>query len=761
MRHAGLVPRPFGFVGVPRGERRGTGDHAGSQGSTPARDGLASIDVPRLTGIYREVRQPVPKPIESDTIWGLCPPPPAGRHATGRRWVVAAAMLIWLVVGGSVALTATGQDAGDDPPPLPTAEALNRGRALLRAGDLTAATELARSLGRQWLAANDEERAVPADESSDASDRELVDDQRITAAAAAAFFAQVGRAAYQQGDAETAADVFALAVRATEIASGERSSGISGRQAALIRLAAAAAWARSGRDAEAIDCLTPIVSAAEREDAGLGEEAGSGKDAGLVEDAARRLLALGAAAIRRGDAVASKAAYEGAQRFYERSFRADDSPSEASPVRASLATAMLGAGWAAAMGGSEPIAAAEALGRFVDRFPEHADAPHAQRARAACLDQAGDGDAATRTLAALIDRWPEHELDLPSLSRVVALLEAEADSEAEMPEGDRRWRELARRLAAADGSGQEVTERLRHWQATGRESAAIWLASELVRGESLGDESLGDESADDESGAANGQQRYGAEVRDAAALWLGRSGRWGRLAAAAEEQSPGDGGERRGVTLERLVAEALTQTGRPAEARVWWEHLVDTRGLDDFPTLLRCAETSAPLVDLERAAERIAAAKRAAGDDAAGVVLVKALEAEWEIRRARFDQARGLLEAIVRDAASPPGLRGRAQWLIGETHYLQQRFSQAIEAYRVVEGIDETGLWVPAALIQAGKSFEQLGRTREATVCYLSLLRRYGDSEHAATARRRLAAIEPDRSVPSVPQAAGSETRRR
>jgi TolA-binding protein len=75
---------------------------------------------------------------------------------------------------------------------------------------------------------------------------------------------------------------------------------------------------------------------------------------------------------------------------------------------------------------------------------------------------------------------------------------------------------------------------------------------------------------------------------------------------------------------------------------------------------------------------------------------------------------------------------------------LQQDFADAVEAYRRVEGIDPNGMWVAAAMVQAGKSFEQLGRTREAAVCYSNLLSRFADTSHAALARRRLAAISPD-----------------
>ena len=107
------------------------------------------------------------------------------------------------------------------------------------------------------------------------------------------------------------------------------------------------------------------------------------------------------------------------------------------------------------------------------------------------------------------------------------------------------------------------------------------------------------------------------------------------------------------------------------------------------------------------------------------------------------EKARSLLEQVIRSAETEASLRGRAQWLIGETYYLQREFVQAIEAYRRVEGIDPGGIWVSASLVQAGKSFEQLGRTRDAAVCYGILLSRFADTSHAQIARRRLAAIAP------------------
>jgi len=143
------------------------------------------------------------------------------------------------------------------------------------------------------------------------------------------------------------------------------------------------------------------------------------------------------------------------------------------------------------------------------------------------------------------------------------------------------------------------------------------------------------------------------------------------------------------------------------------------------------------------AEQRIAAAREAAADDRFRLTLVNLLDAELAIRQSDFDQARALLESVVRESDTSANLRGRGQWLIGETWYLQQRFANSIEAYRLVEGIDPGGDWVAASLLQAGKAFEQLDRPQEASVCYGHLLRRFAESPYAATARSRMAALSP------------------
>jgi tetratricopeptide (TPR) repeat protein len=288
----------------------------------------------------------------------------------------------------------------------------------------------------------------------------------------------------------------------------------------------------------------------------------------------------------------------------------------------------------------------------------------------------------------------------------------------------RAWTNLAKHLAVVDRSGQATSDTLSRLEKHGQASDAEQLATILI--------------------APDKGVKVAPTAREAACRWAGRTERWSMLALASENETPETASDQRTIAVERLFAEALTQTGRAKEASVWWNHLVDARRLVDFGTLLRCAETETSVGEVSTVAQkRIAAARETAGDNPFQLALVDLLDAELSIRRTEFDQARSLLERVVRSNETDSSLRGRAQWLIGETHYLQRSFTEAIEAYRRVEGIDKSGSWTAAALVQAGKSFEQLGRTREATVCYGHLLSRFADSSHAKVASQRLAAIEP------------------
>lgn len=252
----------------------------------------------------------------------------------------------------------------------------------------------------------------------------------------------------------------------------------------------------------------------------------------------------------------------------------------------------------------------------------------------------------------------------------------------------------------------------------------------------------------------------------AAARWAGRSDRWSILEALSrrvsvdellpksslpensspENLSPGAISDGQG-DLARLIAESLVQSGRPAASLAWWQRLVETRFGGTFAVKLRLAEVETAIGDDSAAAKSSIDAARVAVDradtDAAEkYLLVDMLEANWSIRRADFENARYLLEQIVRRPHRSPAVAANAQWLIGETFSMQGKYADAIEAYRKVDGIDPSGTNSAASLLQAGRCFEQLGRTRQASICYDHLLSRFGESQYAAEASQRLASLE-------------------
>lgn len=215
------------------------------------------------------------------------------------------------------------------------------------------------------------------------------------------------------------------------------------------------------------------------------------------------------------------------------------------------------------------------------------------------------------------------------------------------------------------------------------------------------------------------------------------------LALAADELGPPEQSSGRSIAIDRMLAESLMQTQRPVDAMPWWAWLIDQGGASDFATLLRGAETAVAHGDIETATKRVDAATLAAGSEPFHRALSTMLAAELAIRRASFDEARDRLNEIVRASEPSPSLRPRAQWLIGETYFMQQKYADAIDAYRRVDSMDEAGQWAPAALLQAGKAFEKLGRAREATVCYTALITRFRDWPHSGIAQSRLAALQP------------------
>jgi TolA-binding protein len=123
-------------------------------------------------------------------------------------------------------------------------------------------------------------------------------------------------------------------------------------------------------------------------------------------------------------------------------------------------------------------------------------------------------------------------------------------------------------------------------------------------------------------------------------------------------------------------------------------------------------------------------------------------EADYLIGRAcaaeaNLDEARKRYDKVVR---SPQGGRtetaAMAQWMIGESFLLQEQYAAAIREYLRVEVLYAYPHWQAAALLQAGKCYEQLGQWKNAGDAYSRLLKHHAQTEFASEARERLQGVQ-------------------
>jgi TolA-binding protein len=104
-----------------------------------------------------------------------------------------------------------------------------------------------------------------------------------------------------------------------------------------------------------------------------------------------------------------------------------------------------------------------------------------------------------------------------------------------------------------------------------------------------------------------------------------------------------------------------------------------------------------------------------------------------------FDAARAAYQRVVE---SQDGGRtetaAMAQWMIGETYFLQKNYEQALRAYYRVEQLFDYPRWQGLALLQAGKCYESQGQLERAIETYEQLIERYATTTAADEAVRRL-----------------------
>lgn len=105
--------------------------------------------------------------------------------------------------------------------------------------------------------------------------------------------------------------------------------------------------------------------------------------------------------------------------------------------------------------------------------------------------------------------------------------------------------------------------------------------------------------------------------------------------------------------------------------------------------------------------------------------------------------AREHYEKALRDPlASGTEISAMARWMIGETYFHQRNFDQAIDVFESVEILHAFPRWQSAALLQAGKCYEQKQDLDAATNTYQRLVNNYPQTMFAGEASKRLEACK-------------------
>lgn len=114
---------------------------------------------------------------------------------------------------------------------------------------------------------------------------------------------------------------------------------------------------------------------------------------------------------------------------------------------------------------------------------------------------------------------------------------------------------------------------------------------------------------------------------------------------------------------------------------------------------------------------------------------------------ARFTDAREAYERVIRSTTGGrTETAAMAQWMIGETHFHQKNYDEAIKAFHRVEILFAYPDWQAAAMLQAGKCYEQKAQWELAIKVYAQLLKEYPRSPHADDAAQRLRIAQQNKS---------------
>ena len=119
-------------------------------------------------------------------------------------------------------------------------------------------------------------------------------------------------------------------------------------------------------------------------------------------------------------------------------------------------------------------------------------------------------------------------------------------------------------------------------------------------------------------------------------------------------------------------------------------------------------------------------------------VIGRSLAAEGEFVKAREAYS----QVISSETGRKTETAAMAQWMIGETYFHQEDFEAAAKAYLRVEFLYNYPEWEALALLQAGKCYEKLDKSKEAAELYRQLLERFPKDRYADRAKHRLERLQ-------------------
>ncbi len=118
-------------------------------------------------------------------------------------------------------------------------------------------------------------------------------------------------------------------------------------------------------------------------------------------------------------------------------------------------------------------------------------------------------------------------------------------------------------------------------------------------------------------------------------------------------------------------------------------------------------------------------------------------EAETLFDKGEFGKAGKKFRAFLADFPKSPR-RSRAQFRLGEIHFIKKRYAEAILAfYKVVDGYPKSPE-APAALLKAGLASIEKGKVSDGRIFLEKLVREHPASKEAARAKKKLATLPSD-----------------